>query len=192
VAIVKIALRQRESLALLRAREDVLVLHSMLWPDEIRAADFDFLDQRTEVRRQELEMASSLIDSMTGDFDPDEFTDSYRDAMQQLIEAKAEGAELPEKPAPEKAEVVDLMTALQRSVEAARQSRGGGGTSTRARRSAKSTKSAKPAKPASARSKPDSKANSKADSKANSKADSKARSTKSSRTTKTGTKKRSA
>jgi DNA end-binding protein Ku len=185
VAIVKIALRQRESLALLRAREDVLVLHSMLWPDEIRAADFDFLDQRTEVRRQELEMAKSLIDSMTGDFDPDEFTDSYRDAMQQLIEAKAEGAELPERPAPEKAEVVDLMTALQRSVEAAKESRGGGATKTQARKSTKSTAArsgtSKSAKSAPAKS---------AASKSTKTTKTAAKSTRS--TSRTGTKKRSA
>jgi DNA end-binding protein Ku len=151
--VVKIALRQRESLALLRARDDVLVLHSMLWPDELRAADFDFLDQRTRVRKQELEMATSLIDSMTTDFDPDAFTDSYRDAMQKLIEAKAEGAELPARPEPEQAEVVDLMTALQRSVEQAKAGRDGDGgragakasTSTRSK-AAKTSKASKAGK----------------------------------------------
>ena len=65
-------------------------------------------------------MAKSLIDSMTGDFDPDQFDDDYRDAMRQLIEAKAEGAELPQRPEPKRDEVVDLMTALQQSVEAAK------------------------------------------------------------------------
>lgn len=125
VAIVKVALRQRESLALLRARDDLLVLHNMLWPDEIREPDFEFLDQRTQVRKQELEMARSLVDSMAGDFDPDAFSDDYVDAMRTLIEAKAEGAELPERPEPEKGEVVDLMTALQQSVEAAKASKSG-------------------------------------------------------------------
>jgi DNA end-binding protein Ku len=120
VAVVKVALRQRESLALLRAREDLLVLHSMLWPDEIRSPDFDFLDRRTQVRKQELQMAASLIDSMESDFDPDAFSDDYVDAMRELIKAKAKGAELPERPEPEQGEVVDLMTALQRSVEAAK------------------------------------------------------------------------
>jgi DNA end-binding protein Ku len=126
VAIVKVALRQRESLALLRARDELLVLHNMLWPDEIRDPAFDFLDQRTQVRKQELEMAKSLVDSMAGDFDPDQFDDDYRDAMRQLIEAKAEGAELPERPEPKREEVVDLMTALQQSVEAAKSSHRGG------------------------------------------------------------------
>ncbi|GGM78905.1 non-homologous end joining protein Ku [Longimycelium tulufanense] len=127
LAVVKITLRQRETLATVRAREDVLVLHTMLWPDEIRAPEFGFLEGDTTVRPQELAMAESLIENMAGDFDPEEFSDDYREAMAELIEAKAEGAELPERAEPEPAgEVIDLMTALERSVEAARSSRGGG------------------------------------------------------------------
>jgi DNA end-binding protein Ku len=128
LAVVKITMRQRETLAVLRARDDVLVLHTMLWPDEIRKPDFDFLDSDVQVRPQELKMASSLVDSMAADFTPTEFTDDYREALGELIEAKAEGAELPERPSEEEAgEVIDLMTALERSVEAARASRSGGG-----------------------------------------------------------------
>lgn len=141
VAIVKVALRQRESLAVLRARDDLLVLHNMLWPDEIREPDFEFLDQRTQVRKEELEMAHSLVDSMAGDFDPDAFSDDYVEAMGKLIEAKAEGAELPERPEPERREVVDLMTALQQSVEAAKASKSkstkSGGTKTAERKRTK-------------------------------------------------------
>ncbi len=66
VALARVALRQRESLAALRSRDGVLVLETLLWPDEVRAADFPFLDQDVEVRSQELKMAASLIDSMTG------------------------------------------------------------------------------------------------------------------------------
>ncbi|MCP9983198.1 non-homologous end joining protein Ku [Actinomadura madurae] len=66
VAIVKVALRQRESLATLRVREGVFVLETMLWPDEVRAPDFPFLDEDIEVRKQELSMATSLIESMEG------------------------------------------------------------------------------------------------------------------------------
>ncbi|SHF67367.1 non-homologous end joining protein Ku [Streptoalloteichus hindustanus] len=127
LALVKVTLRQRETLAILRAREDVLVLHTMLWPDEIRTPDFGFLESDTTVRPQELEMARSLIENMAGEFTPEEFHDDYREAVAALIEAKAEGAELPERAEPEPAgEVIDLMTALERSVEAARSSRGGG------------------------------------------------------------------
>src|SRR5436190_4575317 len=82
VAITKIAIRQRESLAALRVREGVLVLHTMRWPDEIRRPDFGFLDEDVPVRPQELAMAESLIATMAGDFDPAQFTDDYREAMQ--------------------------------------------------------------------------------------------------------------
>ena len=126
LAVVKITIRQKETLATIRARDDVLVMHTMLWPDEIRKAEFDFLDQNVEVRPQELKMATSLVESMAGDFDPDTFTDDYRDALEKVIAAKAEGAELPEQPeAEDKGDVIDLMTALERSVEKAKAGRKG-------------------------------------------------------------------
>ncbi|MGX5656210.1 non-homologous end joining protein Ku, partial [Geodermatophilus nigrescens] len=122
VAITKIALRQRESLAALRVKDGVLVLHTMRWPDEIRRPDFGFLDEDVSVRPQELQMAEALIGSMTGEFDPTEFSDDYREAMTALLEAKASGGEV--QPVPETADpgaaVVDLMSALRRSVERAR------------------------------------------------------------------------
>jgi DNA end-binding protein Ku len=122
VAITKIAIRQRESLAALRVRDGVLVLHTMRWPDEIRRPDFGFLDEDVTVRPQELQMAEALISSMSGEFDPTEFTDDYTAAMTALLEAKQSGGEV--QPLPETAEpgaaVVDLMSALRRSVERAR------------------------------------------------------------------------
>ncbi|SDG67774.1 DNA end-binding protein Ku [Lentzea fradiae] len=128
LAVVKITIRQKETLATIRARDDVLVMHTMLWPDEIRKAEFDFLDADVEVRPQELKMATSLVESMAGDFDPDTFTDDYRDALEKVIAAKAEGAELPEQPeAEDKGDVIDLMTALERSVEKAKAGRKGSG-----------------------------------------------------------------
>jgi DNA end-binding protein Ku len=130
VAITKIALRQRESLAALRVRDGVLVLHTMRWPDEIRTPDFGFLDEDISVRPQELQMAEALISSMSGDFDPGEFTDDYRAAMESLIEAKTTGGDV--QPVPEVADtgaaVVDLMSALRASVERAR---GGDAASTK-------------------------------------------------------------
>jgi DNA end-binding protein Ku len=122
VAITKIAIRQRESLAALRVREGVLVLHTMRWPDEIRRPDFGFLDEDVPVRQQELAMAESLISTMAGDFDAGAFTDDYREAMQALLEAKQSGGQV--RAAPEAADtdggaVVDLMSALRRSVERA-------------------------------------------------------------------------
>jgi DNA end-binding protein Ku len=126
VAIVKIALRQREQLATLRVRDDVLVLNTMLWPDEVRTADFGFLDEDIETRPAELAMASSLIDSMAGSFKPDEFTDNYRAALQEVIDAKVEGREViaPEEAEEAPAAAVDLMAALKASVERAKKARG--------------------------------------------------------------------
>src|SRR4051794_32731134 len=125
VAIVKVALRQREQLATLRVRDDVLVLNTMLWPDEVRAADFGFLDEDITVRAQELAMASSLIESMAGDFDPDQYTDNYREALQEVINAKVEGREViaPEETEEAPAAAVDLMAALKASVERAKAAR---------------------------------------------------------------------
>jgi DNA end-binding protein Ku len=125
VAIVKVALRQREQLATLRVRDGVLVLNTMLWPDEVRSADFKFLDEDITTRPQELAMAESLIDSMSAEFEPDAYTDNYREALQEVIDAKVEGREVvapveEEAPAP----AVDLMAALRASVDRARASRG--------------------------------------------------------------------
>jgi DNA end-binding protein Ku len=126
VAIVKIALRQREQLATLRVRDDVLVLNTMLWPDEVRTVDFGFLDEDIETRPAELAMASSLIDSMAGSFKPEEFTDNYREALQEVIDAKVEGREVvqPEEAEEAPAAAVDLMAALKASVERAKKARG--------------------------------------------------------------------
>src|SRR4051795_1439234 len=128
VALVKVALRQRESLATLRVRDGVFVLEMMLWPDEVRDAEFGFLDEDIDVRPQELQMAQSLIDTLAGDFQPEQYSDNYREALQALIEAKVEGREVvqPAEPAGDTGTVVDLMAALRASVEAAREGRTGG------------------------------------------------------------------
>ena len=146
VAIVKVALRQRESLAMLRVREGVFVLETMLWPEEIREADFPFLDEDVEVRSQELKMAASLIDTMTADFDPDEYHDDYREALEQVIEAKISGHEavVPGGEPEEAAPAADLVATLRASVEAARGSRQQAGrpASTGRRASGSSSRSA--------------------------------------------------
>jgi DNA end-binding protein Ku len=127
VAIVKVALRQREQLATLRTRDDVLVLNTMLWPDEVRSPSFDDLDDPQTVSKREMEMAQSLIESMTNDaLDLSKYHDEYRDALNKVIDAKAEGDETIDIPQPdegEKAEVIDLMAALERSVKGAKGSR---------------------------------------------------------------------
>jgi DNA end-binding protein Ku len=126
VAVAQVALRQRESLATLRAREGVLVLETLLWPDEVRAAEFPFLDDDIEVRSQELKMAASLIDSMTVDFDPDAHRDGYREALQELVDAKVEGRDVVQPAGPESAagEPASLADALRASLAVARDADG--------------------------------------------------------------------
>ena len=133
MAVVKVALRQRESMAVLRVRGDVICLQTLLWPDEVRAADFPVLETEVAVRPQELSMASSLVESLAGDFDPSEFHDAYAGALQALIEAKVSAGStqaVPEQDAVGHGgargggEVIDLLAALQRSVDKAREARG--------------------------------------------------------------------
>jgi len=127
VGLVKVAIRNREQLATLRVRDGVIVLGTMIWPDEVREADFGFLDEDVDLRPQEQQMARSLVESMSGEFDPEQFTDNYREALQSIIDAKVEGREIveAEEAQPTAGNVVDLMSALRASVEAAKQGRGG-------------------------------------------------------------------
>ncbi|MDP4510452.1 non-homologous end joining protein Ku [Nonomuraea turcica] len=145
VAVVKVALRQRESLATLRVRDGVFVLETMLWPDEIRRPDFEFLEEDIEVRAQELKMAESLITTMEADFDPSEYRDSYREALQSVIEAKVAGKEVVAPPVEEEAgPAVDLMAALRASVEAAKREREGGPAKPKKAASGKAKEEEKP------------------------------------------------
>lgn len=129
-ALVKVALRSRESLGLLRTHDNVLVLQVMLWPDEVRDSAFAAPDEDVEIRKQEKAMAESYIDTLRGEFDPDQYHDEYRHALEQVVEAKAAGVPLPEaeEEETEGAEVVDLVAALRASVEAAKARRAAGGS----------------------------------------------------------------
>src|SRR5919112_1856958 len=162
MAIVKVALRQKETLAVLRVRDKAILLQTMLWPDEVRKADFPVLDADVELRPQELKMAASLVESMAGDFEPEQFSDSYREAVIELIDAKLERGESATLPGTDKqpkasktGEVVDLLTALQRSVDRARGTASGDDAAESASEAepAKATKSA-PAKKAPAKKAP--------------------------------------
>ncbi|MEU6098482.1 Ku protein [Streptomyces sp. NPDC047079] len=124
VAIAKYALRGRERLGMLRVFDDVLAMHALLWPDEIRSPEEVAPDADVPIREQELDLADTLMDTL-GEVDLDELHDEYREAVEQLIAAKAEGRELPPAPEPEGGKVLDLMAALEKSVRAARESRGG-------------------------------------------------------------------
>ncbi|HVL99466.1 MAG TPA: Ku protein [Egibacteraceae bacterium] len=120
VAVCKITLRDKEHLATLRLRDDVFVLETMYWPDEIREFSLDEvgIDELPEPRKQEVQMAQSLIENLTEDFDPTAYTDEYRAKVEEAVAAKVEGQEVTV--VEEQAEptgVVDLMEALKQSVE---------------------------------------------------------------------------
>ena len=120
VGIAKVSFRDKEHLAALRFKDDAFVLETMYWPDEIREADFGGVDVSAKIRGQELEMAKQLIESLSGEWNPEEYSDEYREALIQIVEAKLNGQEI-EVVAPEPtAKVVDLMEALKASVAAAK------------------------------------------------------------------------
>ncbi|HET7398892.1 MAG TPA: Ku protein [Intrasporangium sp.] len=122
MALVTVSIRTRMTLAVLRVRDNVIVLQTMLWADEVRAPEFDSLSTDTHANAKELAMAASLVDSLSGDYEPDEFEDDYSEALEQLVTAKIEGGEVAETPTVkgEETEVVDLLAALQKSVDKAK------------------------------------------------------------------------
>lgn len=127
VAVVTVSLRTRMTTAVLRVVDDVIVMQTMMWPDEIRNPDFAGLDAADmDVKPQELKMAQMLVETLAGDYDPDEFEDDYAKAVEAVVAAKLEGGEVKHAAAPEPSggEVVDLLAALQKSVDAAKQGRG--------------------------------------------------------------------
>src|SRR5918996_4765993 len=131
VGIAKVALRDKEHLATIRLKDDVFVLETMHWPDEIREPAFEELTKKVDVRDQEVKMARQLVQQLSDDFKPDEFQDEYRVALEALVEQKIEGQEISVAPAPEEEEpekVVDLMEALKASVEEAKKKKPAAGS----------------------------------------------------------------
>jgi len=124
MAVVTVALRQRTTIAVLRVKDDVIVLQTMMWPDEIRTPDFSV--ETGEVKDAEVKMAQMLVETLAGDFDASEFEDDYAGAVDALVKTKIEGGEIKRTPTSTKSsgEVVDLLAALQRSVDAAKSARG--------------------------------------------------------------------
>ncbi|MCW2757022.1 MAG: Ku protein, partial [Nocardioidaceae bacterium] len=124
MAVVTVALRQRTTVAVLRVRDDVIVMQTMMWPDEVRTPDFSV--ETGEVKASEVKMAHMLVETLAGDFDPAEFEDDYAGAVESLVKSKIEGGEVKRTPQSTKTsgEVVDLLAALQKSVNAAKTARG--------------------------------------------------------------------
>src|ERR1700747_2307793 len=125
VAIVHFTLRNKTRLAALRVKDfgkrDVMVIHTLLWPDEIRDPDFPVLDKKVEIKPAELKMAGQVVESMAEDFNPDRYHDTYQEQLQELIEAKLEGgeaftAEEQPKELDETEDVTDRLAKLEASV----------------------------------------------------------------------------
>ncbi len=130
VAVVTVSIRTRTTMAVLRVHEGVIAMQTMLWPDEVRGADFAQLEEGEAATSKELDMARMLIEQLSGDFDPEDYEDDYARAVEALVAAKVEGGETTTTPeaAEETGEVVDLLAALSQSVEKARASRGESGS----------------------------------------------------------------
>ncbi len=124
-AICKVVIKDREALAALNPFEQTMVLQTLYWPDEIRGlGELDLPDEEIELKPAEKAMAEQLIGAMTGDFDPAQYRDEYREALMQIIESKVEGHEVKAAPAAEEpSNLVDLMAALEASVKAAKSAR---------------------------------------------------------------------
>jgi DNA end-binding protein Ku len=124
VGIAKVSFRDKEHLSALRFKDEVMVLETMYWPDEIRPAEFDELEKDVKIRPQEVQMAQSLIENLSDEWDPSAFRDEYREALLEIVEKKAAGEEITVVEEAEPAKVVDLMEALKASVEAAKKGKG--------------------------------------------------------------------
>ena len=134
VGIAKVVIRNKQHLACLRTFDGVLVLETMYYDDEVRkpeSLDGELSFGEADVRKAEVEMAKSLVENLSAEFDPAKYTDTYRAELMELIQQKAEGVPLPE-PQEQEAEVVDLMQALRESVERTKRSKSGSGRARKA------------------------------------------------------------
>lgn len=128
VAIARVIIRSKESLAALRVTGDVVVMSTMHYPDEVRdAGQLQELNYKVNLHDNEVKMAVNLIESLSGDFNPEKYINKYRETLMEVIQAKiaGEAVEVPERPETDK--VVDLMSALKASIEMARQGQGDNG-----------------------------------------------------------------
>ena len=125
VAISKLAIREPEYMATLRAEEGVLVLETMYWPDEVREPKFESLEEDIEIRPEEVSMAAMIVENLTRPFDPSEWIDVSREAVEEAAQRKIDGEEIVVPTSEQPAGVVDLMEALKASVEATKAKKAG-------------------------------------------------------------------
>jgi DNA end-binding protein Ku len=125
VAVAKIAFRDREHLAALSPLDGHMLMNTLHWPDEIRSVEgIKGVDDGVKISDRELQMAKTLVESLSDTFDPERFQDNHKEALMKVVEAKVQGQETVTAPEPETApRVMDLMEALKASVEAAKKSK---------------------------------------------------------------------
>ena len=126
VGVAKVAIREREYLSVVRPDDDVLVLETMWWPDEVREPAFEALEEEVEPSKEELKMAAMIIDNLSAEFDPSMWSDASREAVEDMAQAKVDGQEIVAPESPEPTKVVDLLDALKASVEATKAKRKAG------------------------------------------------------------------
>jgi DNA end-binding protein Ku len=137
VAIARVVIRSKEQLVALRPMGDALGMATMIFADEVLPPDsLDEIDEVKEIKttKRELEIAKQLVESLAGDFEPDKYTDSYREQVLDMIERKAQGETIAVQPEPEDltAPAPDLMGALKASLEAVRERDGEDGAKPKA------------------------------------------------------------
>jgi DNA end-binding protein Ku len=167
-AICKVVIKDREALAALDPFGDTMLMTTLHWPDEIRATDeLDLGDEEYDFKPAELAMASQLVSAMTSEFDPSQYRDEYREALEAVIQAKVEGEETVAVEAPEEGgKLIDLMAALEASVSAAKAARESSGqkpVSVSEAKAAKEAKAATDARPAARRAKAEAEADEEAE-----------------------------
>ncbi len=121
VGIAKVSIREKQQLATLRARDGMIIMETMFWPDELRNAEFEEIEKEVEIRPEEVEMAASLIDNLTKPFVAEDYVDRTRGAIEELAAKKVAGEDITVASSPEPTKVVDLLEALKASVEATKE-----------------------------------------------------------------------
>ena len=124
IAVARITIRNKQSLAVIRVLGNVLVLETIFYPDEVRpASQVPGIPDGVKIEERELDMATQLVENLTAEFQPDKYRDEYRENLMELIRKKAEGKEIVTAPEAPQRSVVDLMAALQASLQQAQEMR---------------------------------------------------------------------
>ncbi|MBS4031138.1 MAG: Ku protein [Clostridiales bacterium] len=135
IAVAKVVIRNKESLAVIRGYENLLVMETVFYPDEIRNPELlPGFEREIKLHDNELKMARELIENLATEFVPDKYDDEYRKKLLELIRSKIEGEEIAIPETQTKGKVVDLMEALKASVEMAKKTGDGEVKPTRKRR----------------------------------------------------------